>query len=96
MFNTPLTANMCLTSPVCVLRGRGDILPLWMEGLCHHPLLFLHRHHSPCGSAGVSSGCKYSLSVANACKYTLIIDFIFHIVNWMFACAPILRSCILS
>lgn len=59
------TFAVCLFSLLlCMLRGRGDILPLRMEGLRHHRLLFLHRHHPPRSGAGVSSGCKYPVSVA--------------------------------
>lgn len=65
-FNTPFDCKHLL----CVCRGRGDVLPLRMEGLCHHPLLFLHRHHPPCSGAGVSPGCKYSVTVARCFSHT--------------------------
>lgn len=55
---------------VCVLRGRGDILPLRMEGLCHHPLLFLHRHHPPRRGAGVSSGREYGHAAVASVGFT--------------------------
>ena len=58
-------ACVCVQLLLCVLRGRGDVLPLWMEGLRHHPLLFLHRHHPPCGGTGVSPGCKCTVIVAS-------------------------------
>lgn len=50
---------MCVC--VCVCRGRGDILPLRVEGLCHRRLLFLHHHHPPRRGAGVSPGRKFAV-----------------------------------
>lgn len=64
MFNKGDKCVLCVffffTPPVCVcvLREGGDHVSVRMEGLCHHPLLLLHRHHPPRCGAGVSPGCK--------------------------------------
>lgn len=55
---------LSMFSPLpCVLRERGDYVSIRMEGLCHRPLLLLHRHHPPRRGAGVPPGCKTFIPV---------------------------------
>lgn len=67
VFFTPPDRKHLTVLFVCLLlralRGRGDILPLRMEGLCHHRLLLLHRHHPARRGAGVSPGRKCAVTV---------------------------------
>lgn len=50
--------SACSSPLLCVLRERGNLVSVRMEGLRHHPLLLLHRHHPPRCGAGVSPGRK--------------------------------------
>ena len=64
---------LCLFDPplLCVCRRRGDVLPLRLEGLRHHRLLLLYRHHPPCGGAGVSPGRKHQSHTISGSRHTL-------------------------